>query len=746
MPGSTNVRRSRVPAPRRRALIPTYIYPTWFSSNPYWDALTADPVDVSYVVFNDASGHAAASNSDYVHQKQSNDAVGLKTLWYVETSYGAEPGATVDAEVLNGINWYAVDGVFFDEASSLAGDLAYYQARANYVRANSPSGKGTVVFNHGASPDEGYAAIADIMVVFEGTGASYAAWTPASWIANYPESRFSHLVYDSTLEPALSTAKNHNVGHIYVTDSTFAGNPWDELASYWATEQDQLNTPPSNSLSRGLAETVGLADAVARGAQAFARPFGESLPVADGLARTLAAPRALTASLPLADGLARGGVVSARALAASLPLADGLGTSTMFARALAESVGVADALARSAGVYVRPIAASLQLVDGLAGVSSFTRPLSGAAVPLADSVAMQRGTSRDLDAHTLGLADTASRSSVGMGRSLTESLPLADSLFAGVSAQAAITAAVGLADVLARQVALPRAASEPFALTDSLARSGAASRAMSAAVGMADAMSRGGAGHPRPLAEPLGLADVLARGAVGLPRTLAETVALAATLAAANGKSRALTASLPVADSLARTATGQQRALAETIVLAAVMTRDGGLAASMTASLPLSDSLTRQTVYARGIAATLPLADTVAHGPVGLSRFVPETVVLAAVLFAATGSARSFATGIGLADTLESTGIGRPRGLAALLGVDIDVTAGAVGQLRTLDETLGLAVAVLATTDSFQRPGYVVYIAGTISLLRPGHANGWVAPSTVRPGSGIAVAPGTIRR
>jgi hypothetical protein len=184
---------------------------------------------------NDASGHAASENADYDLEVAQAKAAGLKVLAYIETSYGAEPAATVKQEILNHKNWYDVDGFFFDEVSSLAADLAYYNDLRTYVNANMAVGKRTIVLNHGTEPDQGYLDAGDILVTFEGTAAAYASATFPAWQAAEDIMRFAHIVYAAaTLEPSLTTFMGSPAAHIYITNDVLP-NPYDVLPTYLET-------------------------------------------------------------------------------------------------------------------------------------------------------------------------------------------------------------------------------------------------------------------------------------------------------------------------------------------------------------------------------------------------------------------------------------------------------------------------------------------------------------------------------
>jgi hypothetical protein len=140
-----------------------------------WEAIESDPSNISFVVMNDASGHATSSNSDYAAEVSQARAAGLKVLAYIETSYGGELMSQVQTEMQRHRDWYDVDGFFLDEAASDLTNLAYYQEIRAWVNLNMPIGKRTIVLNHGTMPDEGYMTAGDILITFEGSAASYTA-------------------------------------------------------------------------------------------------------------------------------------------------------------------------------------------------------------------------------------------------------------------------------------------------------------------------------------------------------------------------------------------------------------------------------------------------------------------------------------------------------------------------------------------------------------------------------------------
>jgi hypothetical protein len=230
----------------QKCLWPGYVYPSiWDPATPWlaW-ARQAQPGQTrvgSVAVMNPASGPGTAVVSDYTGAVNHARNLKHRVVGYVHTSYAARAIATVKAEIDQYYAWYDVDGVFVDEMSNLSTDSAYYRSIYTYV-LGKPVGSRLVVGNPGsaAATDwqlNGATKSADILVVFEGTAATYLAWTPPAWTGSYPVDAFGHLVY-ATAAVDLPTVVAHSqatrAGYRYITDDDVP-NPWDTLG-HWPAQ------------------------------------------------------------------------------------------------------------------------------------------------------------------------------------------------------------------------------------------------------------------------------------------------------------------------------------------------------------------------------------------------------------------------------------------------------------------------------------------------------------------------------
>lgn len=192
--------------------------PAYFWSSTQWDRMLVSSQELRYVVMNPDSGPGTVSYPSFVTKVATARTQGAMVVGYVDTGYGARALATVKAEIDKYRTWYGVNAFFFDQTPYDCAQIAYYQQVEDYVRAQAG---GFIFHNPGMNPQECYLDVADVVVNFEGSEASYNAWTPAPYAAGYPADRFWHIVY--AVDPAhaaalLSSAASRNGGLVFLTE------------------------------------------------------------------------------------------------------------------------------------------------------------------------------------------------------------------------------------------------------------------------------------------------------------------------------------------------------------------------------------------------------------------------------------------------------------------------------------------------------------------------------------------------
>ena len=155
------------------------------------------------------------------------------------------------ADLRRHLDWYQVDGVFFDRSATGAEQVRHYAGLAGRAR---DAGARLIVLNHGAHPVEDYADHADLLGTFEGTWDSYVELGVPRWVRSRPAGQFFHLLHavpTTSLADAWWLAARRHAGCAYVTDRG-GDNPWDglpagEIAATTLLARGQRSAAPGGS-------------------------------------------------------------------------------------------------------------------------------------------------------------------------------------------------------------------------------------------------------------------------------------------------------------------------------------------------------------------------------------------------------------------------------------------------------------------------------------------------------------------
>jgi hypothetical protein len=210
--------------------------PAYFSP-PYWETAIHSkhpPADLILDVSGVGAGNAPQKQLQALVRQAM--AAHITILGYSSTVDGKRPIAQVEADVRHYAAWYGVTSIFLDRVSGMPRQLPYYKLLADYIHRSHRGGQ--VWLNPGVYPDQGYMAVGDVVVVFEGTYAHYLTDPVPGWAGRYPAARFAHTIYatpGAVLVTALQMARRRRAGHVYVTDLV-GSNPYQGLPSYWQAE------------------------------------------------------------------------------------------------------------------------------------------------------------------------------------------------------------------------------------------------------------------------------------------------------------------------------------------------------------------------------------------------------------------------------------------------------------------------------------------------------------------------------
>jgi Spherulation-specific family 4 len=222
----------------QRGFIPAYFY-----DSGIWRTATASSPAPGFMIL-DISGVGAGTAPDphFAAIVRRARAAGVTILGYSSTAGASRPASEVEADVRNYKDWYGVTSILLDVVTGIPSDFPYYRTLAGYIHRVDPAG--SLWLNSGNYPDQAYASIASVLVVFEGPYQQYGAAEVPGWVSKYPPTKFASTIYatpPSQLGKMIAISRQRNTGFLYVTSGS-GPNPYGILPSYWAHEAAELNS------------------------------------------------------------------------------------------------------------------------------------------------------------------------------------------------------------------------------------------------------------------------------------------------------------------------------------------------------------------------------------------------------------------------------------------------------------------------------------------------------------------------
>ena len=228
-----------------RNVIDGVIVPAYFDPPNYWSTMENSTPQLKVAVANVDNGPGTTSDPSYVSAIDGLQKAGAEVYGYVPTQRGDRAIASCKRDIDTWISYYAVTGIFFDEAPSHCLSQSYYAELYQYVHDNIQNG--TVILNPGTQVEECLATTADIICNFESSYSDYINnYDNSTWVMNYPSSKFYHIVYNvpsaSDISNLGSLTIQRNAAFIYYTTDNLP-NPYDSLPSstFWNDELDLVS-------------------------------------------------------------------------------------------------------------------------------------------------------------------------------------------------------------------------------------------------------------------------------------------------------------------------------------------------------------------------------------------------------------------------------------------------------------------------------------------------------------------------
>jgi hypothetical protein len=216
--------------------VPAYFY----ASSDWAQAIDTRPVP-GVMLLNVDSGPGTGPLSHFQTLTRQAQAAGITVLGYSSTEYGQRSISSVEADVRDYKSWYGVNGIFLDLTQGTSGEFSYYQQLSSYI--HSQISGADIWLNPGSFPEPSFMSIANVVMVFEGSYASYLSDQVPSWVSQYSPSQFAHVIYatpQSDFASAVSLSRSRRAGHLFVTDLPGSPNPYGSMPSYWSQEAQTI--------------------------------------------------------------------------------------------------------------------------------------------------------------------------------------------------------------------------------------------------------------------------------------------------------------------------------------------------------------------------------------------------------------------------------------------------------------------------------------------------------------------------
>ena len=217
-------------------LIPLYSHPSvWNSYLDRFEIIKKNNIN-TYVIINPYNGPNTSVDKSYIEGIKLLKKYNINILGYVHTSYSKRASTLVKKDILAWKTFYqdnGVEGIFFDETSTLKKDIPYYVDLNKYLREQ---GFYFLALNAGYTTNKEYINLkfSDVIVTYENSYSNWQKSFPVNTNIENDFTKLSLLLYGINIKDFKSTialADKKGFSYIYLTEDTL-DNPWDELSKY----------------------------------------------------------------------------------------------------------------------------------------------------------------------------------------------------------------------------------------------------------------------------------------------------------------------------------------------------------------------------------------------------------------------------------------------------------------------------------------------------------------------------------
>ena len=212
-------------------IVPLYTDPSDSSWKAIVTAAVAHPTVHVVAIVNPADGPGSSKSSGYTSGIAALQAAHIEVIGYVATGYGSHSIASMESQIDQWKAFYpTLQGIFFDEQSNSASDVAHYKTLSQYAKS---VGLSYTVGNPGTDVPAAYIGALDTMLIYESDGVPSVS-SLAQW-SSYPPGNFGIIPYNvSAMSSTFVKQARQYVGYVYLQNDNVP-NPWDSLPSYFAS-------------------------------------------------------------------------------------------------------------------------------------------------------------------------------------------------------------------------------------------------------------------------------------------------------------------------------------------------------------------------------------------------------------------------------------------------------------------------------------------------------------------------------
>ena len=217
-------------------IIPLYIDP----SSKHWDTVietkNVHPRVPIIIIVNPNDGPGRNINESYVEIIKRLQSAGIIVLGYVATDHGQRSSSTVIDHIDKYKEWYAIDGILFDEMSNAPGKESYYKKLNNYAKSKELT---LTVGNPGTEVPETYVGSVDNIITFESPGLPSLEDLDRWHLVHNKKFSVTGYNVDNLNQSYVRSAANY-AGYVYITNDDLP-NPWNSLPPYFGDLVEMLD-------------------------------------------------------------------------------------------------------------------------------------------------------------------------------------------------------------------------------------------------------------------------------------------------------------------------------------------------------------------------------------------------------------------------------------------------------------------------------------------------------------------------